>query len=476
MRDHSPIPPPRVPKSGAPRGDPYGSMPPERYGREADRRAPPPTGMGRRRRSLSPPYRGREDKRHRRDDDYYRERQYSPRRRHSPDYGRGYDAAYDDAYYQQPPPPPKRGVGNADERNSKEPKTFKRFLMEDVPDNVSPMEAQRLFEQYLTGHFGDQLRARFEQEKTLDTVRAAYHPSAFESSLTRHKEDAATAAQQLAEDIREGRVDPASDSFNQGVQEAAEATENGEPVGPAPAPEGPASLWKPDRVAADFKVAKRLVALVDHQRGLNLADNPLLPKVDAADGAEPAADGEATIDGGDATAAEKTPDATFKAVVSEIDSEEVAVDDEESLISRLGQLDMLLTWLWRVHGIDYYGGKELLLEADYMNRGHMNRTVRGQRPEEGEEQDEDEAKADRDELAERVDKVWAARLEKPDPLVEGCKREEIEKRLDEYVQSQIKMENDKKWVLAMSSGPRMFRCSPAPDCSRTPTLPYIPCC
>jgi hypothetical protein len=57
-----------------------------------------------------------------------------------------------------------------------EPRSFKRFLMEDVPDNVSPAEAQLLYEQYLTAHFGDQLRARFEQEKTLD--RCALHSAA----------------------------------------------------------------------------------------------------------------------------------------------------------------------------------------------------------------------------------------------------------------------------------------------------------
>lgn len=54
-----------------------------------------------------------------------------------------------------------------DERST-EPKNFKRFLLENVPDNVNPLEAQKLYEQYLTEHFGDQLRARFEQEKSLD--------------------------------------------------------------------------------------------------------------------------------------------------------------------------------------------------------------------------------------------------------------------------------------------------------------------
>jgi hypothetical protein len=35
-------------------------------------------------------------------------------------------------------------------------------------------------------------------------------------------------------------------------------------------------------VAADYRAARRLVAVLDHQRGLRLADNPLLPAAAAA--------------------------------------------------------------------------------------------------------------------------------------------------------------------------------------------------
>jgi hypothetical protein len=91
-----------------------------------------------------------------------------------------------------------------------------------------------------------------------------------------------------------------------------------------------------------------------------------------------------------AGAAGPEPDAALKALLSELEGEAVAVEGEEALLERLGQLDLLLTWLWRVHGLDYYGGRELLLEADYMDRAAAARTLRGPRPEEGEEQDEDE--------------------------------------------------------------------------------------
>jgi hypothetical protein len=56
------------------------------------------------------------------------------------------------------------------------------------------------------------------------SVRAAFHPAAFEASLARHKEEAAAAAQLLAADIRDGRYDPARPDFNQGqLDPAAEA-------------------------------------------------------------------------------------------------------------------------------------------------------------------------------------------------------------------------------------------------------------
>jgi hypothetical protein len=41
-------------------------------------------------------------------------------------------------------------------------------------------------------------------------VYAAFHPSAFEASLVRHKEGAATAASLLASDIQEGRYEPSA--------------------------------------------------------------------------------------------------------------------------------------------------------------------------------------------------------------------------------------------------------------------------
>jgi hypothetical protein len=56
----------------------------------------------------------------------------------------------------------------------------------------------------------------------------------------------------------------------------------------------------------------------------------------------------------------------------------------------LGQLDLRLTYLWRVHGVDYYAGRELSEPAEYEARLGGQRAVRGARPEEGEQPDEAE--------------------------------------------------------------------------------------
>lgn len=56
----------------------------------------------------------------------------------------------------------------------------------------------------------------------------------------------------------------------------------------------------------------------------------------------------------------------------------------------IGKLDLQLTYLWRVHGVDYYGGKEFADPSQTEARAKTCRMLRGQRPEEGEQAPEAE--------------------------------------------------------------------------------------
>ena len=58
--------------------------------------------------------------------------------------------------------------------------------------------------------------------------------------------------------------------------------------------------------------------------------------------------------------------------------------------TELGKLDLQLTYLWRVHGIDYYTGKEFADPTQFKLRVETTRTLRGPRPEDGEKPSEAE--------------------------------------------------------------------------------------
>ena len=57
----------------------------------------------------------------------------------------------------------------------------------------------------------------------------------------------------------------------------------------------------------------------------------------------------------------------------------------EDLDEKAGKLDLHLAYLWRVHGVDYYAGKELADPMSFSARATAARTLRGPKPEEGEQ-------------------------------------------------------------------------------------------
>ncbi|KAI8470777.1 MAG: hypothetical protein J3K34DRAFT_508811 [Monoraphidium minutum] len=480
-RAHSPLPPPREPRGpmydagrdrGGGGGPPPGGPPPRRRGRDE---SPPPVWRGERGRG-SPPY--GPPKRSRRDDEFYDRYDRSPpppphrgRYNERDEYyhgggGGGPRGGYD-PYPGQPPPPP---------REQKGPLPFRQFL-NTLTDDVSPEEAQRAYDAYLLDAFGDQAEAEWHKTRKSAAVRERFHPAAFEERLARRRADAAEAAAAFASDLENGHLDAGAEGFNQGAYDlelfasapppeapggAGERGGGGErprPPAPPPPPPAPALLWRPERAAADFKAAARLAAVLDAEKGV--ARNPLLPEVptpmdadkadepaapDAAAAAAAASDGGAAPDGAAAAAAPAS--AALEARLAAVDAAAPPAPEEgdaEGLDGLLGRLDVLLTWLWRVHGVDYYGGRELLRDDEWGRRLAAARSLRGPRPEEGEELEEGRAKKDAERLASAVDERWAARIRDGDPVLRGCMREEIERRVEKWIDDQIFQQTDSKW-------------------------------
>jgi hypothetical protein len=195
----------------------------------------------------------------------------------------------------------------------------------------------------------------------------------------------------------------------------------------------------------------------------------------------------------------------------------VPTDLSLALERALGQLDLLLTWLWRVHAVDYYLGREAVEPDEWAaarGEGSARRTLRGARRPAGmsaaeaaeaaaaaaaaggaEQKQAPAADADAAaapeadaaaqaaaaqqkkrvvdlgaaELARNVD-TWAARRLCPtaadpstpppppphlDPhLLARCRRRDLKLALDAWVESQIEMHDEKRWGNKLSA--KMF--------------------
>lgn len=85
---------------------------------------------------------------------------------------------------------------------------------------------------------------------------------------------------------------------------------------------------------------------------------------------------------------------------------------------------MLLTYLWRVHGVDYYAGVENS-EMDEESWAAPRPTLRGPRPEEGEKADEADEKKQLAQLEKSVDNVWRARCQDGDPFEAPLQKDKV---------------------------------------------------
>ena len=142
------------------------------------------------------------------------------------------------------------------------------------------------------------------------STKEQFDPRAFEQALVHRQEQAQAAAAEMRTAIQEGTYDPTVPNFNQATLEEDAEEEGAAPAStpaatggkaaagtggaeagtaPPPPPVSPL-LWKRDRVAADLKLAKRLMVVMDRERGIT--DNPLLPELAEIKPAEEEGQGE----------------------------------------------------------------------------------------------------------------------------------------------------------------------------------------
>uniref|UniRef100_A0ACD6AM30 Uncharacterized protein n=1 Tax=Avena sativa TaxID=4498 RepID=A0ACD6AM30_AVESA len=84
--------------------------------------------------------------------------------------------------------------------------SYKQFMQE-LEDDVLPVEAQRRYEEYKSEYITTQKKAYFELHKNEDWLRNKYHPTNLESVMERRNELARATANEFFQDLQSGSLD-----------------------------------------------------------------------------------------------------------------------------------------------------------------------------------------------------------------------------------------------------------------------------
>nr|XP_027081582.1 serrate RNA effector molecule-like [Coffea arabica] len=433
----SPPPPPPRERDYNKRGRPSPSPPPPPY---RDRRgggghSPPP-----RRSPPFPPY-----KRSRRDD--YDGRRGSPRGGFGPGDRRFYDyqGGYNREMGGRPNYPDERphgrffgrsAGGNQDwdsghsglvdgfgaGSNQREGlMSYKQFIQE-LEDDILPSEAERRYQEYKSEYISTQKRTYFDAHKDEEWLKDKYHPTNLLSVIERRNEAARKLAKDFLLDLQSGTVDlgpavNASSSKQSSDPNSEDETDAGGKRrrpgrGPAKetdllsaAPKAHPVSSEPRRMQIDIEQAQALVRKLDSEKGIE--DN-LLCRADNERMNRDKSHGGST-----------GPVIIIRGLTSVKGLEGIEL------------LDTLLTYLWRIHGVDYYGMSETN-EA----KGLRHVRVDGKNP---------DVTSNGAEWEKKLDLRWQERLKGQDPLEVMTAKEKIDAAAVEALDPYVRKIRDEKY-------------------------------
>ncbi|KAL4334321.1 hypothetical protein GQ457_07G034140 [Hibiscus cannabinus] len=435
-RSRSPLPPPPRERDYKPRGS----------------ISPPPLPLSYRERRHSPlPRRSPPHKRSRREDGGYEGRRGSPRGRYGPgdrrfgyDYGGGYDREMigRSGYSEERPhgwfsgrssggyQDWDSGVGGyGDAFNSRNTQreglmSYKQFIQE-LEDDILPAEAERRYQEYKSEYISTQKRAFFDAHKDEEWLRDKYHPTNLVTVIQRRNELARKVAKQFFLNLQSGTLDlgPGVNPLlsSKSGQASDPNSEDEADIGGKRRQHGKGSAKETDilssapkahpissdprRIQIDIEQAQDLVRKLDSEKGiveniLRGSDNDRINKDKSHGG----------LTG---------PVVIIRGLTSVKGLEGVEL------------LDTLITYLWRVHGLDYYG----MIET---SESKGLRHVRA----EGKSSD---ATNNGSEWEKKLDSHWQGRLRGQDPLELMTAKDKIDAASVEALDPVVRKIRDEKY-------------------------------
>ena len=405
------------------------------------------------------------------------------------------------------------GRGRRD-RNDDAPLSFREFCLRHVSDSASPAEAEQKYENYRKEHADSFRRWDFERPGGIrddPKIRAAHDPRAIEEAIVQRAELAQEQAKLFAEEVGAGTL-PALPVAKQ-VEQSVNANEDADGENPEKPNEEdtamdteqttkpnarqkkdsrgrwpvPDAAWAPTRLARDLRACEGLIETLNAEKSIAMSTAELFGDADTVAPALTAADPIPPLSRRDRKPGEDGED---EAAHAETAGDGTGGVDQTTLASTV---DTRVSFLWRVHGLDYYAGLELRVD-EYVVLPPYNRNnetgegclTRGPCPDDdvlqtetkaylaevtGSKKDEPEPAGDDSRNAKerkpfgfntvtakwalRVDRCWHARVEEGDKAtVVRCGADRVERELEEWKQSCVVRHEENRFGCTLSS--KMF--------------------
>ncbi|KAJ1411604.1 Zinc finger C2H2-type [Sesbania bispinosa] len=301
--------------------------------------------------------------------------------------------------------------------------SYKQFIQE-LEDDILPAEAERRYQEYKSEYISTQKRAYFNAHKDEEWLKDKYHPTNLLTVIERRNENARQMAKDFLLDLQSGTLDlnpglSASSSSKSGQASEPNSEEEADTGGKrrrhgrgsnkendfSAAPKAHPVSSEPRRIQADIQQAQALVRKLDTEKGIQ--DNVLC-----------------------SSDHNKNDDKAHSGSVGPI----IIIRGLTSVkgLEGVELLDTLITYLWRIHGVDYYGIIETI-EAKGFRHARPEGTGHEETGKSGSEWEK------------KLDSFWQGRLNGQDPLEVMSAKEKIDAAAVEVLDPYVRKIRDEKY-------------------------------
>uniref|UniRef100_A0A453RLJ6 C2H2-type domain-containing protein n=2 Tax=Aegilops tauschii subsp. strangulata TaxID=200361 RepID=A0A453RLJ6_AEGTS len=291
--------------------------------------------------------------------------------------------------------------------------SYKQFMQE-LEDDVSPVEAQSRYEEYKSEYITTQKKAYFDLHKNDDWLRNKYHPTNLESVMKRRNELARATANEFFQDLQSGNFDTGPGLTSSAANKSGnnDVNVNGKKgkLGKDPddlyysAPKAHPVSSEPRRISIDIEQAQALICKLDSEKGI---ENNVLSSSD------------------DDKAGSGSHGSMGPIVIIRGASTVKGLEGVELL-------DTLVTYLWRIHGVDYYGMSETNEPKGLRHVKADSRTYDG-------------PSSNTAEWEEKLDSFWQDRIQGQDPLEILKAKDKIDAAASEVLDPHVRKIRDEKY-------------------------------